>query len=164
MLKQDIPYVDTKAVRIIGITFLVIIGVIYLTRLAADRVMPDVGGNPSRSSETQAQVQEDTTPNSETAQRLMPVGAVGQVWNADPAWVLIARTKEAHEEIDKAIAARDTDGLMELVREGMAFQADSGTKVKVIETDWFHGLTRIRILSGPHSRESGWLYSQLVVP
>ena len=125
---------------------------------------PSSQGTTSPFSSAEAPAQESTTPDSESAQQVMPVGAVGQLRHGDPAWVLIARTKEAHDELDKAIAARDTDGLMELVREGRAFQADSGAKIKVIETDWFHGLSRVRILDGPHSRESGWLYSQLVVP
>lgn len=104
--------------------------------------------------------------NSEQAQARMPVGSVGHLKSpgGDVSFLTVARTKEAQKEFSKTIDARDTEGLRLLVLRGEIFVVDPGTKVRILTTDLWLGTSEIRILEGKHYGESGWVFSQLVIP
>jgi hypothetical protein len=71
---------------------------------------------------------------------------------------------EATAAWDEMIAgqnARDTAGLMQLVRAGRAFVVDGGTRAKLLEVGVFS--RRVRILEGPHAGKAGWVQEELRV-
>lgn len=136
------------------------IGLSVFAVLAAGSM--DTGGNSGSNSSTTTN---NGIANSEQAQALMPVGSKGHLKSlGDVSFVTVARTKEAHKEFCKTIAARDTDGIKILILQDKLFTVDKGAKVRVLSIDSWAGTSEVRIIDGKNYGETGWVFSQLVIP
>jgi hypothetical protein len=69
--------------------------------------------------------------------------------------VLVSTTPNNLDEVSKLIAVNDRVGMAEMVLNGQIFFVDKGTQVLVIDGG-FTSL-KVRIMSGDHYGESGWV-------
>jgi hypothetical protein len=65
--------------------------------------------------------------------------------------VMLAVSKEAHNELIDRSRAKDTIGMMRMIGDGKVFEAESGSKVRVTGSDTF--IRRVRVMS---SGKEGW--------
>lgn len=70
--------------------------------------------------------------------------------------ILIARTEEAFGELTNLMLAKDKEGILKMMLEGKVFSVENGTKARVIGLNWTGGI-RVRILSGEHYGDDGWI-------
>lgn len=90
------------------------------------------------------------------------VGAEGvlRVEGADA--VTLARTKDDFDAFQKAHLANDDYGIRALFNSDRIFNVQRDTDVRVIDRSLT--LYQVRVLSGPHEGESGWVVVEEVVP
>jgi len=69
--------------------------------------------------------------------------------------VILGVSREAQEKVDKALYAKDTIGIAQLLANGEAFAVDICTKAKIIDSAV--ALREVRILEGKNMGKSGWL-------
>jgi len=69
--------------------------------------------------------------------------------------VILGVSREAQEKVDKALYAKDTIGIAQLLANGEAFAVDICTKAKIIDSAV--GLREVRILEGENMGKSGWI-------
>ena len=72
------------------------------------------------------------------------IGETGRLPTGGP--VLIATSKEALDDIVRAVTAKDNHGIAEVIMAGRAFAVDPGTSVRVIDSSFLK--KRVRVLSG----------------
>jgi hypothetical protein len=73
----------------------------------------------------------------------------------------VACDQQAVEEMIKAAVAGDLVGLGELAAAGRMVWVPSGTAVLVVDGDVFS--CRVRVLTGPHAGQAGWVAAEMVV-
>lgn len=76
--------------------------------------------------------------------------------------VFVAVDDAAWDAMFKAIAAKDTEGMMQLVLAGKVFVVPVGTRVRVIEGGFTS--VKVRILEGAHQAKAGWVPIEMVGP
>jgi hypothetical protein len=65
--------------------------------------------------------------------------------------------KATYEKQDKAVNARDDTGLAEADRTPGVFSVETKTEALVLSTDAADASVEVRILSGAHSGDTGWV-------
>ena len=84
-------------------------------------------------------------------------------WQPNSRGVLVAATKEVHNERFNTLKALDIDGYQQFLASGKAYSVDAGTKARVIEISGTRNSTvtplamQVRILEGEHEEKTGWL-------
>lgn len=111
------------------------------------------GGDSKKDGKTQS-------PAPTAAERLR-VGEEGILRVEGQEQVLVATSKENLDKVVKALVAKDTEGLAQMVLAGEAFLVDSGTKVRVIDTAL--GVRQVRIFDGGTLGRTGWVPMEFVV-
>lgn len=74
--------------------------------------------------------------------------------------VVIAPTEAAYDAFVKASVADDKMGMAQLLGSGLIFTVPSGTRAKKIDTSMSG--TKVRILTGEHAGDAGWVPDALV--
>jgi hypothetical protein len=74
----------------------------------------------------------------------------------------VGATEADAEELGKLVKASDDLGLEKLKATTNVLAIASGTKVRVIEHNWFKSLFRVRILEGKETGKSGWTSKQFL--
>jgi hypothetical protein len=89
------------------------------------------------------------------------IGEQGILFVDDLDEILVAVDEDALNDLTDASVAQDSIGYEKVYLEGRAFFVDSGTQVQVIDVSW--ATREVRILSGSHNGESGWVPYEWVV-
>lgn len=91
-----------------------------------------------------------------TLRPAMPiVGQEAHVWTDGLPEIHLSVDRAARDEWNKSVVANDIIGIRQLIARGRAFPVSDGTRVLVLEQDWFDA--RVRILEGRQSGRAGWL-------
>lgn len=83
------------------------------------------------------------------------VGQEAHVWTDGLPEIHLSVDRAARDEWNKSVVANDIIGIRQLIARGSAFPVSDGTRVLVLEQDWFDA--RVRILEGRQSGRTGWL-------
>jgi len=74
--------------------------------------------------------------------------------------IALGVTKGDYDELSDLMAAKDQTGVENMVLQQRAFLVDSGVRAKKIGWSW--GVTRVRILSGDHAGDDGWIADEFL--
>lgn len=124
-------------------------------------VIAVVGRNSNRAPDSKSSDTSETARKEPAARRGRTVG-VGEegFLTCGLQTVLVAVDKPAFEALTKAAAAKDNEGMAELLLRGRVFSVPSGTRVRMIDIGLFK--SEVRILDGDHYAESGWVPAEWV--
>jgi len=107
-------------------------------------------------------ISSNTSPSPSSTTQLstdLRVGDTGTIKSSSGS-LLVALTRSDAKEVISLSVAKDTLGVSKMVLDGRVMLVDSGTKIRVIDTDLFY--TNVRILEGKYYGESGWLPNEFV--
>jgi len=97
----------------------------------------------------------------ETRQTVSSIGEKG-ILQSGASITPVAVTKEAFDQWSKARVAKDEYGMVALLSSGLVFTPSSRTQVLVIDKDTY--ITKVRILQGEYTGQSGWVAYEYVRP
>ena len=89
----------------------------------------------------------------------LKIGDTGYLKSNDDT-VMLGVTKDNYNQLMKLSVAKDTEGVLQMVLNGQAILADSGTKIRVIDEDMF--IKQVRFLDGKYYGQSGWTPNEFV--
>jgi hypothetical protein len=84
--------------------------------------------------------------------------AIIAIPNSNEVWVSV--DMETRGRLDKLIAAKDTDGVAQLLAAGRVLMMPARTRVRILDPGIF--TTEVRILNGPHAGRSGFISTDWV--
>lgn len=92
---------------------------------------------------------------------VITVGSQGYLHLANNANIPVLRSKTAFDQYVKdAAVSHDTYDMANLISQDYGFLVPSGTKVLVIDAAF--GALQVRVQSGDHTNESGWVPTEFV--
>ncbi len=74
--------------------------------------------------------------------------------------VTVLKTEELQEQFMKSGLANDTYGMAKIIADGGGFNVPVGTKVLVIDSEV--GVRKVRVLTGDHAMQEGWVAKEFV--
>ncbi len=92
--------------------------------------------------------------------RSLDLGGIGRLNCGGSIPVMLGTTKDAVDEVQHSLNARDREGLREMVMRGRAFIVPSDTRAKLIDRGFFSA--RVRVMEGASAGQAGWIPSEYI--
>jgi hypothetical protein len=117
-------------------------------------------GVPCLSMYVLALFRNDTSQSQQIPSGTSEVGSTVQLISQPNQVVYVGVDYSDLDALTKAIAAKDPEGVSELLESGRVFRVPNGTKARLLEVSFL--ARKVRILEGPHRSKAGWIETEFV--